>query len=101
MFVLAGDIACWSDSNEPQSKFSKYDSGKVLDFESALKSVVSLVASTGNFCYLGFCIELLLLIVKHMMFDNEKPIAFTQCMVWNKEGHKSFSLTALHMLLCK
>ncbi|CAN6349018.1 unnamed protein product [Urochloa humidicola] len=44
----SGDIAYWSDSDEPQSKFNKYDSGKLQDFESVLKSVVSLVASSGG-----------------------------------------------------
>ncbi|CAN6357681.1 unnamed protein product [Urochloa humidicola] len=44
----SGDIAYCSDSDEPQSKFNKYDSGKLQDFESVLKSVVSLVASIGG-----------------------------------------------------
>lgn len=77
-FMLAGHRACWLDSDEPQSKRIKYDAGKEVDFkkdgprysESVLrvhKSVVSLVASTGNFCNLGFCIHLLLLFIKHMM----------------------------------
>jgi hypothetical protein len=119
-FILAGHRACWSDSDEPHSKFVKYDSGKVMDFkengpkyfETVLgdcRSVVSLVATAGNvllsrllhpvattdyiehimllyidydtrfletadplfplslalgtFCYPGFCIQLLLLII--------------------------------------
>ncbi|CAN6330581.1 unnamed protein product [Urochloa humidicola] len=36
----SGDIAYCSDSDEPQSKFNKYDSGKLQDFESVLKSVL-------------------------------------------------------------
>ncbi|XP_004977360.1 uncharacterized protein LOC101761301 isoform X4 [Setaria italica] len=59
----AGRRACWSDSDEPQSKFIMYDddSGKVIDFkkdgpkyfESVLgdhRSVVSLVASADGGC---------------------------------------------------
>lgn len=77
--MLPGHRTCWLDSDKPQSKRIKYDAGKEeVDFkkdgpiysEPVLrdhKSVVSLVASTGNFCYLGFCIQLLFLFIKHMM----------------------------------
>lgn len=65
VLYLPGYRACWSDSDEPQSKFIKYDSGKVVEFKKegpkhfesihrARRSVVSLVASIGNFRYLAF-----------------------------------------------
>uniref|UniRef100_A0A0E0LF96 PDZ domain-containing protein n=1 Tax=Oryza punctata TaxID=4537 RepID=A0A0E0LF96_ORYPU len=56
----SGHRACWSDSDEPQSKFIKYDSGRVVDlkkdggpkyFEPVLRvrrSVVSLVTTTDE-----------------------------------------------------